>query len=119
MKNKLLPRGALVALITFLSSPGAFAASPHATVYQAENATLSQAAFENTNAGYNGTGYGSYVIPGSGSVANQYIDCSGTQPTSSTPEAPTLTIPYSYTPDATSTVKNTVLTWAGFGKINP
>lgn len=59
----------------------------------------------------------SYVDLGAGgSFSNQYIDCTGSQPTSSTGS---LTIPYTYTLDATSVVKNTVLTWAGFGKITP
>lgn len=60
-----------------------------------------------------------HVIVSPGNLANQYIGCTGNQPTSSTPGAPAFTIPYAYTPEPTSTVKNTVLTWAGFGKIDP
>lgn len=60
----------------------------------------------------------SFLIVGAGSLANQFIGCSGDQESTTTSGA-SLTIPYTYTADATSTVKNTVLTWAGFGKITP
>jgi len=60
----------------------------------------------------------SFVIVGTSNLASQFTGCSGKQPINSTTGA-SLTIPYAYTAAATSTVKNTFLTWAGSGKINP
>ncbi len=49
-------------------------------------------------------------------VGNQYINCTGSMPTSSTTS---YTPPYSYSLTATGSVKSTVTSGAGSGKINP
>jgi pectate lyase len=74
--------------------------------------------FENSDDPIKTSDSGSSVLVGTGHLANVYVACTGSQPTVSTPGV-SLTIPYPYTANATSTVKATVLTWAGFGKITP
>jgi pectate lyase len=74
--------------------------------------------FENSDDPVKTSDTDSAVIVGTGSFANQYVACTGSQPTSSTSGA-TLAIPYPFSVEATSTVKSTVLSWAGFGKITP
>lgn len=47
---------------------------------------------------------------------NQFINCTGSQPTSSNG---TFNPPYSYPLDSSANVKALVMQWAGVGKINP
>jgi pectate lyase len=83
-------------------------------LYNGAKVRVEGSVFENSDDPVAPKDSSTFVIVGTGTLANQYTNCTGSQPTSSTTSS---TIPYTYTAEATSTVKQTVIDSAGAGKI--